>query len=191
MMLVCSTHLNLTLVHANNLLPTSEWVKPLTTLPTVLHAAVPVRVLRADLALRQPPLFARVYGTRGGVSSRAERTAHVSPFRDAATGSNVACGEAWEAGNAGDAADVPDFELLVPFCGGGAWEEDCQDGEEGEESDFEMHYRCPCCCCFFLGGFRVSKTCFLVILFFADRTSVRMRLQIRFCVSLNGWRTMG
>ena len=124
-------HLDPTLLNTNNLLPTNKRIKPLATPPAVLHTSILLRTLRADLTLRQPPLLAGVYSTHGDLLSGTERAAHVAAFRDATTRTDVACGEAWETGHAGDAADVPDFELLVPFRGGGAGEEDYQGGEEG------------------------------------------------------------
>ena len=138
--LMCPAHLDLTLINTNNLLPTDKRIKRLVLPPAVLHTPVLVRLFRADLAQRKPAILASVYGAHSNLLSRAERAAHVAAVRDAAARADVACGEAWEARHAGDAADVPDFELLVPFCGGGAGEEDGQDGEEGEESDFELHF---------------------------------------------------
>ena len=174
---MCSTHLYPFLVDANNLLPANERVELLATPPAVLHTTVLVRVLRADLALRQPPLLASVDCAHGDLFSRTEGAAHVSAFRNAAAWADVACGEAWEAGHAGDAADVPDFELLVPFCGGGAGKEDCQDGEEGEESNLELH--CSLWCWFFGAfDFRLLEDLLLDNFDFAERTGVAVRMEI-------------
>jgi len=146
MIVVCPAHLNPTLLNTNNLLPTNKWIKLLPAPPAILHTPVLLRTLRADLALRQPPLLAGIDSAHSDLLSRAIRATHVAAFRNATAGANVGCGETWEAGHAGNAADVPYFELLVPFRGGGAWEEDGQDGEEGEESDFELHCCCWCWC---------------------------------------------
>lgn len=121
---MCPAHLNPTLLNTNKLLPTNKRIKLLPTPPAILHTPVLLRALRADLALRQSALLAGVYSAHGDFLAWAEGAADVSAFRNAAAGADIACGKAWEVGHAGDAADVPDFELLVPFCGGGAGEED-------------------------------------------------------------------
>lgn len=137
-----NTSLNLTLINTNNFLPTHKRIESLPLPPAVLYTAVLVRALRADLALRKPPLLASVYRAHGDRLSRAERATDVAAFGNAVAGADVTGGEAWEAGHAGDAADVPDFELFVPDCGGSAGEEKGQGGEEGQERDFELHSGC-------------------------------------------------
>lgn len=64
-------------------------------------------------------MLAAVNGAQGDVLARPERAAHPAAFGDAAAFTGGGDGEAWEAGDGGHAADVPDLEFGVVFGGVG------------------------------------------------------------------------
>lgn len=69
----------------------------------------------------QSTFFANVNGSQGHDASVFERAADIAELGDPAAGAGVSYGPgsvfAVVGGGGGDAADVPDLELVVPYCG--------------------------------------------------------------------------
>jgi hypothetical protein len=130
------------LLHTNNLVPTNKRIESLALLPAVLHAAVPLHALLAQLDHRHLALITLVDRTHGHFLSRAEGPARVAFVGDTAAFADAASWSFRVAGDAAYFADVPDFELVAPDCGCGA---EGEEREEGEEGGFELHGGCYGC----------------------------------------------
>jgi hypothetical protein len=111
------SRLNIPLPRANDFGAIGERVELLAFPALVPDTAVVLGLLLADLCPDQPGVDTPVNGSQCYDLTRPERAAAVVAFLDFAAAAHVVCGFVGVADPAGHAAEVVDFEVLVPFVG--------------------------------------------------------------------------
>lgn len=115
-----SRPISILLRHTSNPIRGRKRIKLLPLPPLILHAPIVPAQLTTRLAVYQSTLFANVDRSQGHHASVFERAADVAELGDSAAGAGVAYGPgsvfAVVGVGGGDAADVPDFELVIPYC---------------------------------------------------------------------------
>lgn len=141
--------ISILLLHTNNLIRRLKRIKRLPLLSPIAHTRIVLRPLLASLAPPQTAVLAIVDDTRLAVGVGETAAGPAAFFDLAAAGAHVLEGLTVVA--LGDAADVPDFEGVVPsgVDGGDAGGE----GEEGGEEGGDVH--------FWWWGFGVGVVCWV------------------------------
>ena len=112
-----SSLFNILSLRANNLGFVVERVELLALPALVPDTPVVLVTLFADLGLYESAADAAVNGSQRHEFARTERTAPVVAFCDLAAAAHLVCGFVGTADFAGHAAEVVDFEVLVPLVG--------------------------------------------------------------------------